>query len=854
MGFDTLTEYPDPDPETDTFDGLVWHSTAAAGVDWTALMGYAGTGYDDTDNEITYLWWKAGTTSNQWRGMDRSIFLFDTSGLGASANISATTMSLRGTYKQDEGSYADEMNVYSSAPASNTGAAGGDYNSFGSTPFSDTNITYAGFSTAGYNDFSFNSDGISAIALTGISKFGIRSAKYDVADVDPSWTSGARSSMQGYYSEQSGTTSDPKLVVTYTIGVDYTPTMLGVPAEFPVGGDVGGGFLPTFLGVQTDFAVGADAELDYIYADGSVAIFSGDSVQELDYIYADGSLVNFISDAAILSTVISEFLPEMLGVPTEFAAGAGVEGYYLPASLGVPVEFAYEDTHSVDKLYDDGASALFSYLSDQRASWDYEDGIAGEFTLASVVRQEPIGSTEGLSFFIEEPGPIEMWFSIVRDSGMPDYELEVSTTHQSNVKIDRAIDSPHLTTFSVASDYTSVGLREEVVTGDVAATFTADADHGWTYFGDTAWQAVVGGEFESSVGTHHIPTADGVPAFFEADHDREVLVGNAIEVGDVFWGAYGGVSTLYLDIDTDHEDVPVLSTVVGADYEATFTLQDVDYTAIPVVFKLIAGGDVVHEIGTIDVVGNVRADFAASHDHGRFVDTPLTPFVVEEVTIVNRGPESVSVAEFAVATVHGKNVINPEITGSVGLSTVSGADLGVGRLYDEVDDAVVFGVATTHEKAETVPLAATITGDVASFFALSHDRGTGADTPILTVFSVAGAVQYEYVEPVDEDEITTTYTLEPVPGRGAQAYGAYTEETLSGAHTENVGYAMSQGGERGAYTQDDAYLMKYKPNVFPTLKTVPVTTASTKSIPSSTETVKGKPTTTVTDEDKPVSE
>jgi len=278
----------------------------------------------------------------------------------------------------------------------------------------------------------------------------------------------------------------------------------------------------------------------------------------------------------------------------------------------------------------------------------------------------------------------------------------------------------------------------------------------------------------------------------------------------------------------------------------------------------------------------VKADFAASHDHGRFVDTPLTPFIVEEVPIVNRGPESISVAEFAVATVHGKNVINPEITGTVGLSTTSDADLGVGKAYDEVDDAVIFGVATTHEKAETVPLAATVTGDVASFFALSHELGKSSDTPILTVFSVAGAVQYEYVAPEDEEEIDTTYTLEPVPGRGAQAYGAYTEETLSGAHTENVGYAMSQGGERGAYTQDDAYIMEYKPNVFDTQESKPykywgygfltvggnygfVTEYnhygfySDSSLideikPTSTYGVEDKPTTSTTVKDKPTSE
>ena len=122
--------------------------------------------------------------------------------------------------------------MYSSAPATDTAIVTGDYSTLGSTAFS-TAITYAGFSTTGYNDFALNNDGIANISKTGISKFGARNANYDVANVDPATGSASLTSgMDTFAVEAAGTTTDPKLVVTYSVtpqGIVISPASTPTP-------------------------------------------------------------------------------------------------------------------------------------------------------------------------------------------------------------------------------------------------------------------------------------------------------------------------------------------------------------------------------------------------------------------------------------------------------------------------------------------------------------------------------------------------------------------------------------------------------------------------------------------------
>lgn len=221
---DSATYYPDPDAETSSVDGY-----ARAGTDkvsWTNEVGAAGAAAVDNDTDGLTVFIKSSDVADTWIQLYRGFLLFDTSGLPDAATIGVVTLSVKGTNKADNLSITPDINVYSSDPFSNTALQADDFVDVGSTAFS-TAITYAAFNTAGYNDFVLNDAGKAVdtqLNRQGVSKYSLRNANYDVAEeLDPgnhapAWTGDwVFSGFYIYWADQGNTTSDPKLVVTYTV-------------------------------------------------------------------------------------------------------------------------------------------------------------------------------------------------------------------------------------------------------------------------------------------------------------------------------------------------------------------------------------------------------------------------------------------------------------------------------------------------------------------------------------------------------------------------------------------------------------------------------------------------------------
>jgi hypothetical protein len=223
FGFDTLTKYPDAHPETNTVDGGMCRFSPGTGESWATIWGGAGTDVNDSSiqlSEITVLGGTVGfycsTTTNLFVAIDRAITLFDTAALTVDATISAAVLSLYVNYKvTDSGSWALDFDIYTATPASNTSLATGDYSQIGSTSQTGSAIAYASVTENAYNAFAFNATGISNVSKTGISKFGVRNANYDVANSAPTWVSGAKTRIRCYSADNGS--NQPKLVVTYTI-------------------------------------------------------------------------------------------------------------------------------------------------------------------------------------------------------------------------------------------------------------------------------------------------------------------------------------------------------------------------------------------------------------------------------------------------------------------------------------------------------------------------------------------------------------------------------------------------------------------------------------------------------------
>lgn len=224
LGYDELTSYPDANPESTSVDGYAMQYGSSNSV-WSTLVGAAGNyGYDAlTESYVTYI--TSGTVTDRWNNLARGFVLFDTSSLTGSAVISAATLSAFGYAKLDDLGITPNANVFSSAPASNTAIVAGDFDSVGTTQMANS-ITYSSFATTAYNDFVLEADGLANISKTDISKFALANRNYDRNIVAPAWSSALTSYLMVHTSDRSGTSYDPKLVVTYTISATQVPVMM----------------------------------------------------------------------------------------------------------------------------------------------------------------------------------------------------------------------------------------------------------------------------------------------------------------------------------------------------------------------------------------------------------------------------------------------------------------------------------------------------------------------------------------------------------------------------------------------------------------------------------------------------
>lgn len=237
-GFATLTAYPDPNPETTTVDGYAGRYEAS-GESFATIRAGAGNEFDDTNTNNVAARLYSDTTTDLFEEMTRGIYLFDTASIDDAATISAAVFSLRGTGKAN-GNGSPALHVVASTPASNTALVNADYGQLGSTDFGS--VAYAGYSISAYNDITLNSDGRANISKTGVSKFGTRTSWDLNNSFTGAWVSGADSNFQAYFADETGTTRDPKLVVTYSTSVAYSITaaqgslaFTGIAALFSVG-------------------------------------------------------------------------------------------------------------------------------------------------------------------------------------------------------------------------------------------------------------------------------------------------------------------------------------------------------------------------------------------------------------------------------------------------------------------------------------------------------------------------------------------------------------------------------------------------------------------------------------------
>lgn len=215
----TSTFYPDPNPESTSFDGFTFPTETPLCETWSARRSNnTGTQQDDVDTTLAALINTSGCSDPNWSNISRIATLFDTSSIPDTDTISSATWSGYVTTVNDN--FNAKVVVIKTSPASNTGMTSGDYFRNSSVLGDGTKVATAvdltGLSTGAYSDSALDATGIAAISKTGVSKFGFV-IEADADNSEPTWAAAlARAIISS--ADATGTTQDPKLVVVHAAG------------------------------------------------------------------------------------------------------------------------------------------------------------------------------------------------------------------------------------------------------------------------------------------------------------------------------------------------------------------------------------------------------------------------------------------------------------------------------------------------------------------------------------------------------------------------------------------------------------------------------------------------------------
>ncbi len=219
----TLTVYPGSIGTDNPVDGVV--ARAGQNVAFTTLRAGVGTNAYLTDTSWTIPFLGASATTDQFAALYRNIFCFDTSALTAGATISAAVLSTATYGGKNAGLGSPAIHITGATPAATNTLAASDFEQVQFTSFA--NVAYASWPGTDntYVDFTLDANGIANISKTNISKFA-QILSWDQANsFTGTWSGSANSYVSVYYSNNTGTSNDPKLVITYTAGTSYTQNL-----------------------------------------------------------------------------------------------------------------------------------------------------------------------------------------------------------------------------------------------------------------------------------------------------------------------------------------------------------------------------------------------------------------------------------------------------------------------------------------------------------------------------------------------------------------------------------------------------------------------------------------------------
>lgn len=218
LGFDSLT-FRGSDVGSAGADGSVERSVVSES--FATIRAGAGTGFNKSSAlYASPMLSSVGATSGNYGTMRRALYNFLTSSLPDTANITVGTFSIYGNGKSNTMALSNAQAAAAltgNTPSTYTDILAADYAiaNFGSTRFA-SDINYDLWSTTSFNSFDLNTAGKLAISLTSYTGFSVRIAT-EADNTDPGGAVDTSVYYTNTFLNQSGTSEDPVLVVTYTL-------------------------------------------------------------------------------------------------------------------------------------------------------------------------------------------------------------------------------------------------------------------------------------------------------------------------------------------------------------------------------------------------------------------------------------------------------------------------------------------------------------------------------------------------------------------------------------------------------------------------------------------------------------
>lgn len=213
LGFDTLGPIYPVAGANSPVDGYVARN--AVNEIFSTIRAGAGTTSNVTgSSDVGMAQITSTATSNQYGDFSRGIFCWDTSSLSG-GTVLTTIVSIANDRKLNgNGDTGLEFDLVAATPAATNALANSDYGQLGTTVFAS--VSYASVTAEAYSDFTCDANGIANVSTSDITKFGLRMNWDTDNSFGGTWASGATTGFYGYMADNTGTTYDPKLVVTYT--------------------------------------------------------------------------------------------------------------------------------------------------------------------------------------------------------------------------------------------------------------------------------------------------------------------------------------------------------------------------------------------------------------------------------------------------------------------------------------------------------------------------------------------------------------------------------------------------------------------------------------------------------------